>query len=121
MLDRISVNGIYKILIYFDVQTGLFRRLTGALVDENLLGDLLSVEGVLNEVDFQLRTQELGHGLLHELVVDGLLGLVFVRGLSGEVVADQNQTVLYVIPGQLTLVFLVFAQLLDISINGAYR
>ena len=84
--------------LLLDVQPGALGVLTGAFVDQHLLADLGGVEGVFDEVDLQLGPQKLGHGLLDKLVGDGLLGLVLVGGLGGEVVAHQHQAVLHVGP-----------------------
>ena len=104
--------------LLLDVQPGLLGALPGALVDEDLLGDLLGVEGVFDEVDLQLALQKLRHGLLDEFVVDGLLGLVLVGGLGGEVVGDKDQAVLDVVPGELALALLVLALGLQVAVDG---
>ena len=89
------------------VQAGLLRLLPAALVQQHLFADLLRVKGVFNKVDLQVAPQELRHGLLDEFVGDGLLGLVLVAGLGGEVVGHQHQAVLDVRPGDLALALLI--------------
>ena len=107
--------------LFLDVQPGALGVLPAALVDEHLLGDLPRVQGILNEVDLQLGPQKLGHGLLDKLVVDGLLGLVLVGGLGGEVVAHQHQAVLHVGPGDLALALLVFALGLEVGVDAIHE
>ncbi|CAN4028290.1 Asp23/Gls24 family envelope stress response protein, partial [Dysosmobacter welbionis] len=93
LLDPVGdVHRAGELLLH--VQAGLLRLLPAALVQQHLLADLLCVKGVFNEVDLQVAAEELRHGLLDEFVGDGLLGLVLVAGLGGEVVADQHQAVL---------------------------
>ena len=87
----------------------LFRStFPAALVHQHLLGDLLRIEVVLDEVNLQIRPQELRHGLLHELVGDGFFRLVLVAGLGREVVGDEDQAVLNILPCDLAFVFLIF-------------
>ena len=90
----------------------MFSRVRSAVSRERLLIKTCSAifwasKGVLDEVDLQLGAEEVGHGLLDELVVDGLLGLVLIGGLGGEVVGHQHQGVLDVVEGDLGLVLLV--------------
>ncbi len=49
------------------------RAFARALVDEHLFGDLVRLGLVLDEINLQVAAQQLGHGLLDELVRDGLL------------------------------------------------
>ena len=119
-LDPVGdVDGAGELLLH--VQPGLLRLLPGALVDEDLLGDAQGVVGVLDEVDLQAAFQKLGHGVLDELVGDGLLCLVLVAGLGGEVAAHQHQTVLNIRPGDLALVFLVLVVLPQPGVDGPHE
>ena len=72
-----------------------------------------------DEVDLQLGAEELRHGLLDELVVDGVFGLVFIAGLGGEVVGDQHQAVLDVLPGDLALALLILPLVPQVLVDGA--
>ena len=76
---------------------------------------------ILDEIDLQPAAEELRHGVLHELVGDGLFCLVFVAGLGGEVVADQNETVLHVGIGDPGLGFQVLVVLAQVLIDGAHQ
>ena len=80
---------------------------------------------VLDEVDLQIRPQELRHGLLHELVGNGFFRLVFVAGLGRKVVGHKNQAVLDVLPCDLALVLLIFVLIPQILVHcgdkGALR
>ena len=56
----------------------MFRRVRSAFSRLRLLMSTCSAilpasRGVLDEIDLQLGAEELGHGLLDKLVVDGLL------------------------------------------------
>ena len=93
---------------FLDIQPLLLRAFPAALVHQHLLGDLLRVEMVLDEINFQIRPQEFRHGLLHELVGDGFFRLVLVTGLGGEVVGDKDQAVLNILPCDLAFIFLIF-------------
>ena len=106
---------------FLDVQPGLLGLFPAALVQQHLLGDLLRVKMVLNKVDLQIGPQKLRHGLLHELVGDGLFGLVLIGGLGGEVAADQDEAVLHVGPGDLALVFLILPLFPEILVNGGHK
>ena len=105
-----DIHGAGELLL--DVEAGLLGVLPGPLVDQYLVGDLLGVDGVLDEIDAQLFFQEVGHGLLDKFVVDGLLGLVLIGGLGGEIVGDQDQRILNILEGDLALVLIVLALLL---------
>ncbi len=94
--------------LFLDIQPLLLRTFPAALVHQHLLGDLLRIEVVLDEVNLQIRPQELRHGLLHELVGDGFFRLVLVAGLGREVVGDEDQAVLNILPCDLAFVFLIF-------------
>ena len=102
-----------------DALTRLLGVLARALVDEHLLHDLVGGVFVLDQVGREALLKEGGHGLLDKAVIDGLLGLVFVGRLSGEAVGHQHQAVLDVLPFNAALVFVVFALLLNVGIDGA--
>ena len=89
----------------------MFSRVRSAVSRERLLIKTCSAI-------FWASTEEVGHGLLDELVVDGLLGLVLIGGLGGEVVGHQHQGVLDVVEGDLGLVLLVLPLLLQIGVDG---
>ena len=117
LLDPVGdVHRAGELLLH--VQAGLLRLLPAALVQQHLLADLLCVKGVFNEVDLQVAAEELRHGLLDEFVGDGLLGLVLVAGLGGEVVADQHQAVLDIRPGDLALALLVLPLVPQVLVDG---
>ncbi|CDC68065.1 uncharacterized protein BN503_01068 [Oscillibacter sp. CAG:155] len=117
LLDPVGdVNGAGE--LFLDVQTGLLRLLPAALVEQHLLADLLRVEVIFDEIDLQIAAEKLRHGLLDELVGDGLFGLVFITGLGGEVVAHQHQAILHIGPGDLALVFLVLALVPEVFVDG---
>ena len=61
--------------------------------------------------------QEIGHGLLDELVGDGLLGLVLIGGLGREGGGNQHQAVLDVLKADFALVLQVPAILLEIGVH----
>ena len=61
--------------------------------------------------------QKLGHGLLDELVVDGLFGLVFIRSLSGEGGNNHNQAVGHVLKRNLAFRLLVLGILLEPGVD----
>ena len=112
--------------LLFDVQPGLFRVLSGPLVDKHLFTDLLGLLRVFNEVDLQLGPEKVGHGLLDKFVVDSFLGLVFVAGLGREVIGDQYQGVLDVVKGDLALTLGIFVLPLQPAVDsgdkgGAHR
>ena len=86
-----------------------------------MAGDLLRRVGIFNEVYLQLLPQEVVHGVLDELIGNGLFGLVFVAGLGGEVVADQNQTILHIGIGDLALVLGVLAVVPEVLVNGVHK
>ena len=111
-----DVDGAGELLL--DVQTGLLRLFPAALVEQDLLADLLGVKGIFDKVDLQVAAEEFRHGLLDKLVGDGLFGLVFVAGLGGKVVAHQDQAVLHVGPGDLALAFLVLALVPKVFVDG---
>ena len=62
--------------LLFDVQAGLFGRFAAPLVDEDLIGDAVSLLLVFDEVDVQPLAEELCHGVLHKFIGDGLFRLV---------------------------------------------
>ena len=102
-----------------DALTRLLGVLARALVDEHLLHDLVGGVFVLDQVGREALLKEGRHGLLDKAVIDGLLGLVLVGRLGGEAVGYQHQTVLDVLPLNAALVFVVFALLLNVGIDGA--
>ena len=51
---------------FFDVEARFFRLFAAALVDQDLLGDLVRLGLVLDEVDLESLPEELGHRLLNE-------------------------------------------------------
>ena len=120
LLDAVGDVDLLRQLLFL-VDAGLFRRLTAAFVDQHLSGDLLCRVAVLDEIDLQTAAEELRHGVLNELVGDGLLGLVFVAGLGGEVVADQDQAVLHVGIGDLGLGLQVLVVLPQVLVDGAHH
>ena len=62
--------------------------------------------------------EKVRHPLLEEAVVHRLLGLVLIGGLGGEVVGDEEEGLLHVRPGDLGLVLVVLAVLLEIGVHG---
>ena len=102
-----------------DALARLFGVLARALVDEHLLHNLVGGVLVLDQVGREALLKEGRHGLLDKAVIDGLLGLVFVGRLGGETVGHQHQAVLDVLPLNAALVFVVFALLLNVGIDGA--
>ena len=66
----------------------------------------------------QAAAEELGHGLLHEFVVDGLFCLVFIGGLRREAVCHQHEAVCHVLKRDLRLVLCIFSRLLDVGVDG---
>ena len=70
--------------VFLDRDAGLFRMFPALLVDEHLLAGFFRLVGMLDEIDLQLMLEEVGHGLGHELVGDGLFGLVLVAGPGGK-------------------------------------
>ena len=87
LLDSVGeVHAAGQLLL--DVQAGLFRVLPGPLVNKDLLPNFLRIHGRLDEINFYLGPEELRHGVLDEAVVDGLLCLVLIRSLAGEIVGD---------------------------------
>ena len=82
--------------------------LAALLIDEHLLAGLLGLIGVLDEVDFDLMLEELGHGLRHKLVRDGFFRLVLIAGAGREAGRDEHQTVLHV--GKSDRAFVLFVQ-----------
>ena len=101
-----------------DGQAGLFPGLAAALADEDLPGGFLGGLGVLDEENLQVFPEKVRHALLNEAVVDGLFGLVLVRGLGGEVVGDEDEGLLDVGPGDLGFGLVVFAVLLEPPVHG---
>ena len=97
--------------------SGLFGGLAAALVDKHLLRYSVSLRLILYEIDLKIGLEELGHRLLDEAVVDRLFRLVLVRGLRGEAVCHQHETVLNVLELDGAFVFLVLAYLLDIRVD----
>ena len=97
---------------------GLLRRLAAALIDEHLLGDLICLGLILNEIDLELFLEEIRHRFLNEAVGYRLFGLVFIRGLGREAVCDQHKAVGNILKVYLALVFLIFADLLYVSVDG---
>ena len=91
----------------FDGDTRFFGVLAALLIDEHLLAGLFGLVGVLDEVDLKLMLQELGHGLGHKLVRDGLFRLVLVARAGGEAGRDKHKAVLHVGKGDRTLVLFV--------------
>ena len=71
--------------------------------------------GFFQKVDFQLVLEEVRHGLGHKLVVNGLLGLVFVAGTGGEAGGNEDQAVLHI--GECDLAFAFFLQVLGLQIG----
>ena len=114
-----NIDGTGKFLLH--AETGLFRRLSGPFVDQNLFGDAVRFRFVLNEIDFQLFLEEVGHRFLDKLVGDGLLRLVFIGCLRGEAVRNQHKTVRDILERDLGFVLLIFADLLQIGIDGIYE
>ena len=103
--------------VFLDRDAGLFGVLAALLVDQYLLAGFFGLVGVLDKIDFQLMLEEVGHGLRHEFIGDGLLGLVLVARAGGEIGGDQNQAVLHIGKGDGALVFLVQALLLEPGID----
>ena len=58
------------------------------------------------------------HGILHEFVRDGLFRLVFIRGLRGEAVRHQHQTVGHILERDFGFGLGVFVCLLAVGIDG---
>ena len=58
------------------------------------------------------------HGVLHEFVRDGLFCLVLIRGLRGEAVRHQHQTVGHVLKRDLRFGLRVFVRLLAVGVDG---
>ena len=87
------------------------------LVDEDLLAGFFGFVGVFDEIDFQLMFEEVGHGLGHKLVGDGLLGLVLVAGAGGEAGGNQDQAVLHVGKGDGALVLFIQALVLQPGVD----
>ena len=73
---------------------------------------------MLDEIDLKLGAEKLRHGLLDELVRDGLFRLVFVGRDGRKAVRDENQTVLHVLKADFALAFLVLTLLLDVGVDG---
>ena len=107
--------------LFLLVDAGALRRLPAPLVHQHLGGDLLRRLLVLNEVDLHPAAEELRHGLLDELVGDGLLRLVLIAGLCREVVAHQNEAVLHVGKGDLRLALDVFIVVPQVLVDGGYH
>ena len=107
--------------LLFLVDTGLLRRFPAALINQHLVGDLVRGFGIFDEVHLQLLPEEVVHGVLNEFVGDGLLGLIFVAGLGGEIVADQDQAVLHIGIGDLRLVLGVLPGVLQILVDGVHK
>ena len=105
--------------IGFDALASFFGILTGALVDERLLHDLVGGIFVLDQIGRESLFEECRHGLLDKAVVDGLLGLVLVGRLGGEAVGHEHQAVLDVLPLNAALVFVVLSLLLNIGVDCA--
>ena len=93
----------------FDRDARLLGVLAALLIDEHLLAGLFGLIGMLNEVDLDLMLEELGHGLRHKLVRDGLFRLVLIAGAGREAGRDKHQTVLHIGKGDRALVLLVQA------------
>ena len=110
------IHGAGQLL--FDVQPGLFRLLPAALVHQHLIGDLVGLLAVFDEIDLQGGPKELGHHLLDEFVGNGLFGLVFIGGVGGKAIGHQNQAVGNVGKRNLAFIFLVFSRLLQIGIQS---
>ncbi len=70
---------------FSSAQAGLFGVLAALLVDQHLLADLLRLVRLFQKIHLQLVPEEVGHGLLDELVGDGLFRLVLVAGPGGKV------------------------------------
>ena len=100
-----------------EVLAGGLRADAGPHVDEHLVGDLVGFDLVLDEVDFQGLLEELRHGLLDELVGDGLLRLVLIGGLGRERRDDDVETVLDVLEGDLLVGLVVFVVLLEVGVD----
>ena len=101
-----------------DGQAGLLPGLPAALAHQDLPGGLLHGLGVFQQENLQVFPEEIGHALLDKPVVHRLFGLVFIGGLGGEVVGDEDEGLLDVGPGDLGLVFVVLAVLLQPSVHG---
>ena len=112
-----DIDGAGQILLGGDA--GALRRFPAPLVHQYLLCDADGVVGVLDKIDLQVGLEELRHGLLDEFIGDGLLGLVLIAGLGGEVGAHQHQTVLDIAPGDLGLILVVLIILPQPAVDGA--
>ena len=104
--------------LLFDVEARLFRLLAAALVDQDLLGDLVRLGLVLDEVDLESLLEELGHRLLNEPVRDGLLGLVLIGGLGRKAVGHEHKAVENILIRYLALVLVVLVVLLEVGVDG---
>lgn len=106
---------------FFGAQAGALRRLPAALVDKHLGCHALGGIVILDEIYLQLLAQELGHGVLDELVGDGFFRLVLVAGLGGKVAADQQQALLHVREGDLALALGVFVVVPEIFVQCRHK
>lgn len=79
--------------------------LPAALVDEHLLTQFIRLSLIFQEINLQVVPQELGHGLLNELVGDGLFGLIFIGSLRGKGGRHEYQTILHILKGDFAFVF----------------
>ena len=121
-----AVNKFLHAVCYVDAAGELFlhalasflRRLAAALIYEHLLGNLIRLRLILNEIDLKLFLEEISHRLLNEAVGYRLFGLVFIRGLCREAVCDKHKAVGNILEVYLALVFLIFADLLYVSVDG---
>ena len=104
--------------LLFDVETCAFCVFAAALVDEDLVCDLFRISRVFNEIIFDMFFQIIGESGCDEFIVDGFFRLVFIRNLRGKAVDDENETVLNVLEGDLAFVFIIFAVVFQIFVDG---
>ncbi len=73
-----------------------------------MTGGLLDGLGIFQQEDLELFPQEVGHTLLDEAVIDRFFRLVFIGGLGGEVVGNENQGLLNIHPSDFRFVLGIF-------------
>ena len=115
----------YRKELFFDVKPRFFGCFTAPLVNQELLGDLIGLRLVFDEINLQLTAEKFRHGLLDEFVRDGFLRLVFIRGLRGKAIGDENQAVLNIDETDFAFVFLIFVRFfqkcVDLGDKSAFR
>ncbi len=95
----------------------LFSTFATALIDQNLLQDAVSLGLVLDEPDLQATAQQIRQEFLDILVIDRLLGLVFIAGLGGERIGDQDQGILDIGKGDFGFIILVLVLQLGLAVE----